>query len=69
MIVIVTRTEKITTQVDLSEAVYKLTDGNPPKSWAKLGEIAIDQAKFQIANNQTIDYPGDGWTFKIQAMV
>ena len=60
MIVIVTRTEKITTEVELPQAVY---------STKELKEVAIDQAKFQFANNQTIDYPGDGWTFKIQAMV
>ena len=60
MIVIVTRTEKITTEVEIPQAVY---------STKELKEVAIDQAKFQFANNQTIDYPGDGWTFKIQAIV
>ena len=60
MIVIVTRTEKITTEVELPQAVY---------STKELKNVAIDQAKFQFANNQTIDYPGDGWTFKIRAFV
>ena len=60
MIVTVTRTEKITTEVEIPQAVY---------STKELKNVAIDQAKFQFANNQTIDYPGDGWTFKIQAMV
>jgi len=60
MIVIVTRTEKITTEVEIPQAVY---------STKELKEVAIEIAKGQLANNQTIDYSGDGWTFKIQAIV
>ena len=60
MIVIVTRTEKITTEVEITEAVY---------SAKELKEVAIDQAKFQFANNKTIDYSGDGDTYKIRAIV
>jgi len=38
-------------------------------STKELKDVAIEIAKSQFANNQTYDYPGDGWTFKIQAIV
>jgi hypothetical protein len=60
MYVIVTRTQTITTQVEIREAV---------RSTKELKEVAIDQAKFQFANNDHIDYVGDGETFKIRAIV
>ena len=68
MIAIVTMPQKITTQVDLSEAVFNLTDGNPPKSWAKLGEIAMAQAKVQFANNEQI-IKAASETYKIEAIL
>jgi len=62
MIVIVTRTEKITTEVELPQAVY---------STKELKEVAIEIAKGQFANNTNnqIDYAGDGETYKIRAFV
>jgi hypothetical protein len=61
MIVIVTRTEKITTEVELPQAVY---------STKELKEVAIEIAKGQFANNiKQIDYAGNGETYKIRAFV
>jgi hypothetical protein len=60
MIVIVTRTEKITTEVELTHAEAEMYSAK------ELKEVAIDQAKFQFANNKTIDYSGDGETYKIR---
>jgi len=61
MIVIVTRTEKITTEVELPQAVY---------STKELKEVAIEIAKGQFANNiKQIDYSGDGETYKILYLV
>ena len=59
MYVIVTRTQTITTQVEIREAV---------RSIKELKEVAIDQAEFQFANNDRIDYVGDRETFKIRAI-
>jgi len=60
MFIDVTRTLKQTTQVEIKEAVGSMKE---------LREIAIDQAKFQFANHDYIDYEGDGDTYKIRAIV
>ena len=60
MIVIVTRTEKITTEVEIKEAVGSMKE---------LREEAIDLAKGNFANHSYIDYEGDGDSYKIRAIV
>ena len=60
MIVIVTRTEKITTEVEIKEAVGSMKE---------LREEAIDLAKGNFANHIYKDYSGDGDTYKIRAIV
>ena len=65
MIVIVTRTLKQTTQVEIKEAVGNLYFG----SMKELREEAIDLAKGNFANHIYKDYSGDGDTYKIRAIV